>query len=96
MTATFQTISSTREEYLSIIEDLKSSAPPQVKKGQKRSKLEVCHLKLIEDLEGRLEAIDAGLAVSNGSFTRVQPQRTANVSNYKSGMPLIWVSEFSD
>ncbi|KAJ6621174.1 hypothetical protein B0H10DRAFT_2163282 [Mycena sp. CBHHK59/15] len=62
MTATFQTVASTREEYLAVIEQLKASAPPELKKGEKRLKLETSHLTLIATLEGRIEAIDAELA----------------------------------
>ncbi|KAJ7925964.1 hypothetical protein B0H13DRAFT_1974060 [Mycena leptocephala] len=68
MSATFQTISSTREEYLAVIEELKASAPPELKKGEKRSKLEQSHITLIGTLEGRVEAIDAEL-------TRVEKAR---------------------
>lgn len=68
ITATFQTVSSTREEYLSLIDDLKASASGELKKGEKRSKLEQAHIALITTLEGRLEAIDAEL-------TRVQKVR---------------------
>jgi len=65
ITATFQTISSTREEYIEAIESLKAAAPPaQLKKGQKRSKLEQAHLHLIAALEARIELIDAELVVS--------------------------------
>ncbi|CAA7265919.1 unnamed protein product [Cyclocybe aegerita] len=60
-TATFQSISTTREEYVAIVENLKAATPPEPKKGQKRSKLEQSHLLLIEALENRLEAIDAEL-----------------------------------
>ncbi|KAJ7040427.1 hypothetical protein C8F04DRAFT_1083534 [Mycena alexandri] len=59
MTATFQTVSSTREEYLGVIEELKASAPPELGKGEKRTKMEASHLALIETLESRIEAIDA-------------------------------------
>ncbi|TFK77353.1 hypothetical protein BDN72DRAFT_784428 [Pluteus cervinus] len=62
ITATFQTVASTREEYITTIEQLKSSAPPALKKGQKRTRLELAHLALISDLELRVEAIDAELA----------------------------------
>ncbi|TFK36959.1 hypothetical protein BDQ12DRAFT_686158 [Crucibulum laeve] len=61
ITATFQTICSTREEYMMIIENLKSSLPPEPKKGQKRTRLEQAHIALIAALEGRVEAIDAEL-----------------------------------
>lgn len=69
ITATFQTVSSTREEYLSLIDDLKASASGELKKGEKRSKLEQAHIALITTLEGRLEAIDAELTVSSSSST---------------------------
>ena len=44
ITATFHTISSTREEYITTIEELKESAPPAPKKGQKWTKFELSHL----------------------------------------------------
>ena len=65
ITATFHTISSTREEYIATIEDLKASAPPERKKGQKRTKPEQSHLALIAALEKRIEVVDAELNVSN-------------------------------
>lgn len=65
ITATFHTISSTREEYIATIENLKASAPPDPKKGQKRTKPEQSHLALIVALEKRIEVIDAELNVSN-------------------------------
>ena len=64
ITATFHTISSTREEYIATIEKLKASAPPEPKKG-KRTKPEQSHLALIAALESRIEVIDAELNVSN-------------------------------
>jgi hypothetical protein len=64
ISATFHTISSTREEYIATIESLKASAPSEPKKGQKRSKLEHSHVALIATLENRIEAIDAELNVS--------------------------------
>lgn len=64
VTATFQTVCSTREEYAALIEGLKNSAPPPLKKNQKRNKLDQGHFTLIENLEGRIEGIDAELAVS--------------------------------
>jgi hypothetical protein len=64
ITATFHTVSSTREEYLFFIDTLKASAPGELKKGEKRSKLEQAHIALITTLEGRIGAIDAELAVS--------------------------------
>jgi 6-phosphogluconolactonase/glucosamine-6-phosphate isomerase/deaminase len=64
ITATFQTISSTREEYLAVIESLKASVPQTAKK----SKIEQAHLALIEALESRVDVISAELAVSRLSF----------------------------
>ncbi|KAF9486290.1 hypothetical protein BDN70DRAFT_869765 [Pholiota conissans] len=75
MTATFQTISSTREEYLQIIEDLKAIAPKEIKKGQKRTKLEACHIALIKDLEGRIEAIDSELARVSKVRKKIEQKR---------------------
>ncbi|KAF7339316.1 hypothetical protein MSAN_02145200 [Mycena sanguinolenta] len=64
MAVNFETISSTREEYLAVIDELKGSAPPELKKGEKRTKMEQSHLTLIQTLEGRIEAIDIELVVS--------------------------------
>ncbi|KZT75020.1 hypothetical protein DAEQUDRAFT_720229 [Daedalea quercina L-15889] len=61
ITATFRTISSTREEYVATIERLRANAP-KFKEGQRGTKVELAHMSLIEDLEKRLEAIDAELA----------------------------------
>lgn len=68
ITATFETVSSTREEYLDIIENLKNSAPPESKKTGRRTKLENAHLSLIAALEARIETIDAEIAVSKKRF----------------------------
>ncbi|KAG5651419.1 hypothetical protein H0H81_008703 [Sphagnurus paluster] len=59
ITATFQTVSSTQEEYLALVEELKASAPRELKKGEKRTKLEHAHIALIAALEKRIEVIDA-------------------------------------
>lgn len=64
ITATFKSISTTKEDYLKVIEDLKLSAPSS-KEGEKKSKIELAHLALISTLESRLEAIDAEIAVSS-------------------------------
>ena len=64
ITATFQTISSTRQEYLDVIESLKATAP----QSSKKSKIEQAHLALIEVLESRVDVINGELAVSNPSF----------------------------
>jgi hypothetical protein len=63
VSATFQTISSTREEYVATIEILKASSSTG-KEGAKKSKTEANHIELIRLLEDRLENIDAELAVS--------------------------------
>jgi len=64
ITQTFAAASSTREEYVQAIEKLKVDGPPQgpLVNGAKRTKLENGHLHLIQELEARLEAIDAELA----------------------------------
>ena len=59
VTSTFQTVSSTREEYVALIEILKASAPSKPK-----LKVEFAHQNLILTLEGRLEAIDKESMVS--------------------------------
>jgi len=59
VTSTFQTVSSTREEYVALIWELKASAPIKPK-----SKVEFAHQNLISALEGRLEAIDKEFTVS--------------------------------
>ncbi|KAF8506753.1 hypothetical protein F5888DRAFT_1644995 [Russula emetica] len=63
VTSTFQTVSSTREEYVALIGNLKASAPTKPK-----LKVDFAHQNLILVLEGRLEAIDKEL-------TRVQRAR---------------------
>ncbi|TBU34737.1 hypothetical protein BD311DRAFT_784317 [Dichomitus squalens] len=62
ITATFQTIASTRDEYMAILDKVKESAPPEGKPGQKRSKLENAHLALLKALQDRVEVIDNELA----------------------------------
>jgi hypothetical protein len=58
VTSAFQTVSSTREEYIALIEKLKASASPKPK-----SKVEFAHQNLIAAIEGRLEAVDKELTV---------------------------------
>ncbi|KAF9056122.1 hypothetical protein BJ165DRAFT_1431032 [Panaeolus papilionaceus] len=76
ITATFQTIASTREEYVDVIENLKANAPPELKKGQKRTKPETSHLNLIAELEGRLEKIDAEQTRVQKVRRRIEQKRT--------------------
>jgi hypothetical protein len=64
MAATFQTISSTREEYVATIESIKASAPAESKTNEKRSKAELNHMALVKALEDRMEAIDNEISVS--------------------------------
>lgn len=61
VTATFQTASSTRTDYLALIESLKASAP----QSEKKSKIEQAHVALIQFLESRIVTIDAELAVGH-------------------------------
>lgn len=58
VTSTLRTVSSTREEYVDLIENLKTSAPLKPK-----SKVEFAHQNLIVALEGRLEVIDREITV---------------------------------
>ncbi|KAJ3721709.1 hypothetical protein C8R42DRAFT_607398 [Lentinula raphanica] len=65
ITATFQSVSSTREEYTTLIEHLKQNAPPPASakgKAKKWSKPEASHHALVEALETRLDTIDAEIA----------------------------------
>ncbi|KAI0830489.1 hypothetical protein BC628DRAFT_1354213 [Trametes gibbosa] len=62
ITATFQTIASTRDEYIAIVEKVKVGAPSEFKAGARRSKLECSHLALLKALEDRIEIIDNELA----------------------------------
>ncbi|KAF9814526.1 hypothetical protein IEO21_05077 [Rhodonia placenta] len=62
ITATFQTISSTRDEYMAIVEKVQEIAPPEPKAGERKSKLDTAHIALVKALQGRIEAIDAELA----------------------------------
>jgi len=64
MAATFQTISSTREEYVATIESIKAAAPTEPKANEKRSKAELNHLALVKALEDRIEAVDNEINVS--------------------------------
>lgn len=57
VTATFQTVSSTREEYLAVIDSLKASAP----QGVKKNKIEQAHVALIQALESRIGIVEAEL-----------------------------------
>ncbi|GBE77729.1 hypothetical protein SCP_0106110 [Sparassis crispa] len=61
ITATFQTIASTREEYMAIVDKVKESAPSEPKPGERRTKLELAHLALLKALQDRMEVIDAEL-----------------------------------
>ncbi|KAJ4485839.1 hypothetical protein J3R30DRAFT_3655172 [Lentinula aciculospora] len=61
-TATFHSISSTREEYVATLEILKQTVPRPVgskRKARKWTKQEASHHALVEALEARLEIIDA-------------------------------------
>ncbi|KAI0031400.1 hypothetical protein K488DRAFT_32764, partial [Vararia minispora EC-137] len=59
----FQAVSSTRPEYVAIIEELKANAPSMsTKASAKRARFGQAHMNLIEALEARLEAIDKEIA----------------------------------
>ena len=62
LTASFKAVSSTREEYLAVIDYLKAILP--VSKGKKRPKNEQNHADLIHKLEQRVDTIDQELNVS--------------------------------
>lgn len=64
ITATFQAISSSREEYVALVEKLKQIGPAEGKGNERRSKVELQHIALVKALEDRLPAIDAEIAVS--------------------------------
>jgi hypothetical protein len=87
ITATFQTISSTREEYIATIDSLKA-ALPNAKEGSKRPKTEVSHAALIQALESRLEAIDIELNVRTSELVETTRtyQSSYTVSTYFSRM----------
>jgi hypothetical protein len=63
VTATFVKISSSKEDYLKVIENLKENAPPPIKEGERRPKMDTAHFALITVLESRIEAVDAELQV---------------------------------
>ncbi|KAG6814107.1 hypothetical protein H0H92_002102 [Tricholoma furcatifolium] len=68
-TATFRTISTTREEYLAVIEELKASKPLPLKRGERRTRLETAHLQLISIFEDRIPAIDEELESDADEYT---------------------------
>lgn len=59
MAATFESVASTREDYIATIEGIKSAGPNNNgKPNEKRSKIEQNHLALVKALEDRVEKID--------------------------------------
>jgi len=62
LTASFKAVSSTREEYLAVIDHLKAVLP--VSKGKRRPKNEQNHADLIHRLEQRIGTIDQEINVS--------------------------------
>ena len=62
LTASFKAVSSTREEYLAVIDHLKAVIP--VSKGKRRPKNEQNHADLIHRLEQRIGTIDQEINVS--------------------------------
>ncbi|KAK7064079.1 peptidase family M3-domain-containing protein [Favolaschia claudopus] len=77
VSATFQTISTTREEYMALIEDVKAMRPGELRKGAKRTKQEQAHLNLYEALESRVEAIDAELLRVEKARKRLEQRQAA-------------------
>lgn len=73
ITATFQTIASSRDEYMAILEKVKEIAPTEPKAGDRRSKLETAHLALLKALQDRAEIIDNELAVSFDASSTCRP-----------------------
>ena len=72
VTASFQTVSSTREEYIATIETLKKNQPPPPSKpNAKPTKQAQAHMALIAALESRIPAIDNELAVRINSRSRL-------------------------
>ncbi|KAG6837692.1 hypothetical protein H0H93_004968, partial [Arthromyces matolae] len=61
ITAGFNTVSTTRDDYLALIESLEASKPPDLKKGERRSRIDAGHMQLISALRDRVEAIDEEL-----------------------------------
>lgn len=70
MAATFETVASTREDYIATIESIKEHGPSAGKANEKRSKTEHNHLSLVKALEDRVEAIDNEINVSTLHFSR--------------------------
>ncbi|THH13589.1 hypothetical protein EW146_g6651 [Bondarzewia mesenterica] len=62
VTATIKAVSTTREEYVNLVEELKSASPDEAKEGERRTKMELAHIALLKFLEGRLESIDHEIA----------------------------------
>lgn len=68
ITAAFEAVCSTRDEYVALIERLKSRAPPEPKNGQRRTKPEQAHSALLKVLQDRITIIDADIAVGRAHF----------------------------
>ena len=65
MAATFESVASTREDYIATIEGIKAAGPSNdVKSSGKHTKVEQNHLALVKALEDRIEAIDHEINVS--------------------------------
>jgi hypothetical protein len=62
VTATFATVASDKEEYLEVIEDLRSDHPI-LHEGGRRSKFDNFHVELIQKLVSRIDVIDAEVLV---------------------------------
>ncbi|KAH9944232.1 uncharacterized protein BXZ73DRAFT_87172 [Epithele typhae] len=61
ISATFQTVSSSRDEFMAFLETVKETASSEPKFGERRSKLEIAHSALLKALQERIEVIDSEL-----------------------------------
>lgn len=64
-------MASTRDEYVTLVEQLKETVPSAPKAGERRTKAESNHIALVQALEDRLPAIDAEIAVSLPCHTQL-------------------------
>ncbi|TFY80030.1 hypothetical protein EWM64_g3985 [Hericium alpestre] len=62
ITSTFQSMTSTRDEYVALLQVTKEDSAPEPKEGEKRTRPELAHIALVKVMEARLEVIDNELA----------------------------------
>ncbi|KAI0095098.1 hypothetical protein BDY19DRAFT_916277 [Irpex rosettiformis] len=61
VTSTFQCVCSTQQEYITWLDGLKQTTPPETKAGERRTKPELSHIALVKAAEDRLSTIEAEL-----------------------------------